>query len=161
MLDLFRSLATYNVWANGRMLDTAALLTPRQFIAGDGDAPSIRDILVHMLAAQRIWQERCRGVPITPWARPEEYPDVATLRAAWADVDAAWRSYLETRSEADLLGTLTYVNLKGEAWSYLYWQAMLQELNHATQHRSEVAWLLTAAGYSPGDLDYLVYIDGR
>ena len=39
------------------------------------------------------------------------------------------------------------------------WQALAHVVNHGTQHRSEVAALLTAAGHSPGDLDMVDYID--
>jgi uncharacterized damage-inducible protein DinB len=35
----------------------------------------------------------------------------------------------------------------------------LHQVNHATQHRSEAALLLTRFGYSPGWLDLLVYVD--
>lgn len=42
---------------------------------------------------------------------------------------------------------------------YPLWQALLHQVNHATQHRSEAALLLTAAGHSPGNLDFLVYFD--
>ncbi|MER3418993.1 MAG: hypothetical protein C4290_00025, partial [Chloroflexota bacterium] len=46
------------------------------------------------------------------------------------------------------------------------WQLLLHQANHATQHRSEVAYLLTQMGHSPGDLDLLAYLlqggaDGR
>lgn len=159
MLEQIRSLNAYSAWANGQILDTAAKLTPQQFTASQGGAPSIRDILVHTLAGQRTWQERWRGAPVSPWWDTAEFPEVASLRAAWAEVNADGRAYLATLSEADLLAPLTYVNFSGETWSYIHWQTVLDEINHATQHRSEVAWLLTAAGHSPGDLDYLIYLD--
>jgi hypothetical protein len=33
------------------------------------------------------------------------------------------------------------------------------QANHATQHRSEAALLMTESGHSPGNLDYLIFHD--
>jgi uncharacterized damage-inducible protein DinB len=38
---------------------------------------------------------------------------------------------------------------------------MVHQVNHSTQHRSEVAAMLTQFGHSPGWLDFLVYIDSN
>jgi uncharacterized damage-inducible protein DinB len=53
------------------------------------------------------------------------------------------------------------VNFQGETWSYPLWQQLLHQVNHATQHRSEAALLLTRLGFSPGWLDLLVYLDAQ
>jgi uncharacterized damage-inducible protein DinB len=46
-----------------------------------------------------------------------------------------------------------------QLWNGLpLWQAMLHVVNHGTQHRSEAAAVLTAAGHPTGDLDYDDYL---
>ena len=44
-------------------------------------------------------------------------------------------------------------------WAYPLWQQMTHQVNHATQHRSEAAVLLTRHGRSPGGLDLLFFVD--
>ena len=46
-----------------------------------------------------------------------------------------------------------------ETWTYPLWQQMIHLVNHTTQHRSEVAAVLTRLGRSPGWLDFLLYVD--
>ena len=56
------------------------------------------------------------------------------------------------------------VDLDGDLLAYRHqgiaiWQMLAHVVNHGTQHRSEAAVLLTAAGRSPGDLDMSDYAD--
>jgi uncharacterized damage-inducible protein DinB len=54
---------------------------------------------------------------------------------------------------------IAYTNTKGKPFAYPLWQLMLHQANHATQHRSENAAMLTRFGHSPGDLDFVLYLD--
>ena len=46
-------------------------------------------------------------------------------------------------SDARLATIVEYTNLKGERWAYPLWLHMIHQVNHATQHRSEAAVMLT------------------
>jgi uncharacterized damage-inducible protein DinB len=159
VLNAVRTLYAYNAWANARILETAERLKLRQLIAaGDGGA-SVRDILVHTAWAQWLWLERWQGnSPREQW-NPAEFPYVATLRARWMEVEGATQRYLASLDESTLADAFSYVNTRGETWTYPRWEAMLHQVNHATQHRGEAALLMTGYGCSPGDLDLLVYED--
>lgn len=159
MLDHIRSLYEYSPWANDRILTTAARLDREQFLAENDGAGSIRDILAHTVWAQWTWLQRWRGAaPRGRWD-PTTFPDLAALRSRWADVEDATADYIAGLDASNLERVISYVNSAGQTWSYPLWQQLMHQVNHATQHRSEVALLLTAAGHSPGDLDVLRYFD--
>jgi uncharacterized damage-inducible protein DinB len=161
MLAAIRELYAYSAWANTRVLDTAEQLSPEQFTtAGDG-FDSVRDTLVHTASVQWLWLERWREMSPRELWDPAGFADVAALRIRWDEVEAATSEYVATLREPDLEGVVSYVNFQGERWAYPLWQQFLHQVNHATQHRSEAALLLTRLGYSPGWLDLLFYVDGK
>ena len=159
MLDAIRTLYAYNRWANGRLLDAAATIDPARFVAAEAGEPSIRDTLVHIAAAQELWRRRWLGESPTQRWEPVEFPDVASLRRRWEREEDAGAAFIDQLRAADLDRIVAYRNQRGEPWAYPLWQQMLHQANHAQQHRSEAALLLTRAGASPGQLDLLVYVD--
>lgn len=159
-----RTLYDYSGWANARILDAATSLTLDQLNApGDGAYGSVRETLVHAMSAQWGWLARWQStrptVPPTGRLDPADFPDVTAIRTRWDEIERATCAYVADVSGDDLDRVVRYVSASGETWAYPLWQQLIHQVNHGTQHRSEVAALLTRYGRSPGELDLLVFID--
>jgi uncharacterized damage-inducible protein DinB len=160
--EAIQTLYRYNPWANARILDTAEPLSPEQFLMGRGASfDSLRDTLVHTMSAHWLWLERWSGRSPTAAIDPREFSGLASIRARWAGIERDTQAFVADLSEARLASVVAYRNTKGERWAYPLWQQMIHQVNHATQHRSEAAMILTQFGHSPGDLDLLHFIDVR
>jgi uncharacterized damage-inducible protein DinB len=163
LAEALRELYGYNHWATERVLDAAAKLTPVQWLApGTAGRGSIRDTLVHLVSAQKRWLAWWDGShsPEAAYAivlDPADYPDLDSVRSIWTDSDRAIRAFAESLSDADVNREITTRLRDGRVFRLPLWQMMLHVANHGTQHRSEVAAMLTVFGHSPGDLDALVY----
>ena len=158
--EYIRTLYQYSAWANRRILDTAAGLALGQLTEGAGASyGSVRDTLVHTMSAQWIWLQRWKGVSPRAMLRAGDFPDLDAIRTHWAALERETRDFVDGLGEAQLARVISYTNTRGEEWAYPLWQMLIHQVNHATQHRSEAAMLLTQMGHSPGDLDLLVYMD--
>jgi uncharacterized damage-inducible protein DinB len=108
---------------------------------------------------QWLWLQRWKGMSPRTQLRPADFPDLAAIRSHWDGLERETRAFVERVGEAELARVIRYTNAKGESWAYPLWQMLIHQVNHATQHRSEAAMLLTQMGCSPGDLDLLIYVD--
>ncbi|HLI50788.1 MAG TPA: DinB family protein [Thermomicrobiaceae bacterium] len=164
LADLLRMTYDYNAWANAHIFDAAAQLNDEQLNApGDAGHGSIRGTLFHMLNAHKGWFSWFDGSfdPANPrgdWPDLDAYPDIASLRAYWDELDAQTTRFLAGLTDEDA------EQPKAEQPSdpqFPLWQYMLHVANHGTQHRSEVAAMLTAHGYSPGGIDMIFYMEEK
>jgi len=158
--DEVRTLYRYSAWATARIFQAASALDAAQLAAPSGASfSSVHDTLVHIMAAQWIWLSRWQGTSPTSLLEARVFPDLASLRARWDQIEADTRRFVATLTDADLARVVEYRNTRGELWAYPLWQQVVHQVNHATYHRGEVAAALTQLGHSPGDLDLLIYID--
>ena len=159
-VEWLRTLYEYSRWANERVLETSADLDPEQLTAPSGTGyGSIRDILVHTMFAQWLWLSRWQGEsPRSHWD-PADFQDLDTIRARWVEVERSTDAFLAGLDGARLDGIMSYATTRGAPRAQPLCPLMLHQVNHATQHRSEAAYLLTQHGHSPGDLDLLRYLE--
>ncbi len=161
VIKWLRALYGYNRWATEQVLEAAARLTPDQWLApGTAGRGSIRDTLVHLISAQRSWLSWWDGSLSAEAAyrltlNPADFPDLDSVREVWSSVARATQTFLDGLSEDDAERVYTHTLPNGLVFRQVLWQMLLHVANHGTQHRSEVAAMLTACGQSPGDLDLL------
>lgn len=149
----------YDAWAWNRVLAQVARLTHEQYVA---PAPtpqgSLRGTLVHGLSAERTWLLRWQGESPAVLLREDDVPTFAALAAAWEQVRVGLDGFVARVSDAELAATIQYKTTKGAPMANVLWQIIAHVVNHGTQHRSEAAMILTQFGFSPGDLDFIVFL---
>ncbi len=161
MKDYIQFLYAYNQWANERIFDACAELSQQEFLAGQGSSTadaSIRDTLTHLVGAQELWLARWGGNSPTTILQPQAFGTAALLRQYWEQVERHTRAYLDAIEEDVLRQAVVYKTTQGIVYTHPRWQLLAHQANHATQHRSEIAMLLTRLNHSPGDLDMLAYM---
>lgn len=162
MLEYIKMIYDYNDWGNQRILNTSELLSQEQL-----DAPtqngyaSLRATLVHTMHANWIWLSRWQGISPKVPLDARDFPTLASIRLRWQEEEQQTRAFLATLTESTLASDLTYQNLKGITFTLPLWQTMIHVVNHGTQHRSEIAFMLTALEHSPGDLDMSLFLNQR
>jgi uncharacterized damage-inducible protein DinB len=156
LVTLFR----YNDWANQRILRSTAALTPDQFLTvTDLSWGSVRDVLVHMMGAEWIWRMRLQhGAAPQQSLSPADFPTYDALVQRWRTEQAELSAYVAGLSDDEVNGPVLYRNTKGQAFEDILWHILTHVVNHGTQHRAEVAHVLTTYGRSPGDMDLIVFI---
>jgi uncharacterized damage-inducible protein DinB len=149
----------YNQWANAKILNTAANITPEQFLApASFPHGGLRGTLVHALFAEWIWRKRWEGISPTVRLAPEDFPTVESLQARWVEEEKQLMDFVNGVTDERLNGTFSYTNTSGKPFTRILWQAMVHVVNHGTQHRSEAAAILTDLGHSPGDIDLIFFL---
>ncbi len=157
--DDILTLYDYNYWANARVLNAAARVTPEQFMApANLSHGSLRGALVHTLAAEVVWRLRCQeGVSLAALPSDGEFPTLDAIRARWQAEEHAMRAYLTALTDEAFGRAVKYKTTKGAPHENVLWHLLAHVVNHGTQFRSEAGVALTGYGQSPGDLDMLAF----
>jgi uncharacterized damage-inducible protein DinB len=132
----------------------------------DPAAPTIRDLratLVHELDVEWSWRERLDGPDPTSFDQAvddlsvEDLPTLDAIEVRWREDEAAMRAWLGRLDDAFLAAPCdAEVPSAHPRWFHL-----MHLYSHAIQQFADAAVLLTAAGQSPGELDFLDFADTR
>ena len=150
----------FNYQRNTRVLDFAAKLSAEQCNAPQdiGRRTSLRETLFHILTVEEEWFYFCEhGVTNFGNQRLDAFPDVAALRTFSDQNYGLMLMYLENLDEEKLTATVTGQVGNDPHRTLSIWYILSHVLFHSTQHRSEVAEMLTRFGHSPSFIDFMNY----
>jgi len=145
-----RTLLDYHYWARDRLLEALEPLTPEQLARDLGSSfRSIRDTVAHIYAAEWAWHERWIGRSPTAPLPADQFPDVASIRAAWTVHEAKMRAFVDGLGDAGPSRTIEYTLLSGQGGANALWQMLQHVVNHASYHRGQVTTMLRQVGAAP------------
>jgi uncharacterized damage-inducible protein DinB len=163
LADAMRNSYRYDDWATAKIFEAAEGLTAEQ-LDTDGPIPhgTIRKTLLHLLIVHKRFLSWWDGsLPAQEaymqTADPADYPDLAAVRAFWQQIAEQTRAFVDDLTDEDAARYLGTTGPDGSEFGFPCWQIMQHVANHNTQHRSEVAIMLTEFGCSPGDIDLIFY----
>ncbi len=136
--DVFR----YNLWANLRLLETCAELSDAQLDATTkGMFGSVRETLIHMLASEEGYARTVTGKISTPPLEDlTQLPDFDELRRRAQGSGEALIAFAEQVDQGELSRIL---HLDGGTYDAPVIVVVIQAINHAIDHRSQIAMLLS------------------
>lgn len=149
------TLFAHNTWANLKLLDFCAQLSDSALDAtAIGSYGSIRETLVHILRAEVSYVERVIGRRPPQPLTGDPFPGFAALQdvARWAG-DELLQLALSAQKD-----TLVQEREQGLACAYPLASLIVQEVTHATEHRTQIATIITQLGLEPPDLSTWQYM---
>lgn len=155
MTSILVKLFEHNRWANRRAAEACAGLTDAQLDATVvGTADSVRNTLMHIAGAEQRYVMLLSGRQPT-YSERDGWPGAETLKRA-LDVSGSALADLAGHADPDEV-------LRGERGGQPYeLPAMIvytQVINHATEHRSQIATILTQQGVEPPDFQAWAWLD--
>jgi uncharacterized damage-inducible protein DinB len=145
LLEYLHRQFAYDEWANREVL--AALS------ASTVSTPRPRQLLAHILSAERLWLERIRkqsqSLPLWPDFSIEQ------SKAQISELASLWNKYLARLSSLALSETIAYHNSKGESWTSTVQDILTHVVFHSAYHRGQIASQMRAAGEQPAYTDFI------
>jgi uncharacterized damage-inducible protein DinB len=161
-----RLLFEYDRWANQRVFQAAAALTPEQFTRDlGGSFRSVRDTLVHIVGGESGWLTYWNATSHSEafltelWDRHdvlfrgEAYPDFAAVRAKWAEIEKEQIAFVESVTDEALAKTFPVRDKQ------LTLAQLMQHLaNHSTYHRGQVSLMMRQLDATPVQTDFAFFL---
>lgn len=149
MKNYFLKLFNYDQFANKSILKA---------ILDAGKPQQAVKLMAHLLAAQQIWLNRCKGLPAIGGAL---WPDWKADTFEWLidENHTQWLDFIEGLEPEDFQRVIQYKNSRGDGYENQLEDVLAHLINHGTHHRAQAGQQLKFAGFEKLPItDYIFYI---
>jgi uncharacterized damage-inducible protein DinB len=143
MKKLILPYASYNLWANGVLIDTIKGLTEEQYRQEvPSSFPGLFATLQHMWDAESIWWQRIKLMEQV--RRPsEDFSGTFTdMTDSLMQQSKQWHEWVLNAQEHMLNHEFIYYNSRKEKFKQPVYQVLLHLFNHSTYHRGQLVTML-------------------
>lgn len=145
-----RYLWQYMAHADGEMLKAAGTVPEDGFFREQSiSVGSVHKLLVHSLAAERIWLERLRGNEVRQMIGAQDLPTLAEIARTWPPLHAELLAFAAEQTPETLSAILHGKNTKGVPFALPVGAVMHHVADHATYHRGQLNSMIKLAGGTP------------
>lgn len=159
-VEYFQKMFHYNYWANDKVWECILALSEEQFrYPCDYSVGSIHEQIVHMMSAEELWLERIQASRNpNSLALADDYPTREAIADHWQTIRHDWIVYLDELTPEDLESEIAFVSVTyNKTFTNPRWEAILQVLNHSTDHRAQILSLIHQVGGNSTAQDFIFY----
>ncbi len=157
MASILIKLFEHNRWANLRAVEACAGLADAQLDASvPGTAGSVRHTLMHIAGAEQRYVMRLSGRQPT-YGERDGWPGAEKLRQ---ELDESGGALIELARSANPDEVLRG-EYQGRPYELPVATVYVQAINHATEHRAQIATILTQQDVEPPDFSGWAWDTGR
>ena len=143
MKELLEQYASYNLWANERLLNIAVMLEPalqQQNIASS--FANLQATFQHIWDAESAWFQRVKLQEQIHVPSASVNSNMQEIADGLISQSKQWEELTQKSTEAALEHVFAYYNSKKEYCKNPVWKTLLHVFNHGTYHRGQVITIL-------------------
>lgn len=147
MKELLQQFATYNIWANQKIMELIlSLPEEKQMAEVPSSFNSLYKTVLHMWDAESAWWQRMKLQERLVIPSENFNGTIKDLVNGLMQQSAQWLDWVSSASDIALDHVFQYQNSKKEQFKQPIYQMMLHVFNHGTYHRGQLINMLRQLG---------------
>ena len=147
MKELLQQLASYNIWANQKIMEVILTLPDEKQVAEvPSSFSSLYKTVLHMWDAESIWWQRMKLHERLIVPSENFNGSMKDIINGLIQQSTQWLDWVSSASDIALDHVFQYQNSKKEQFKQPIYQMMLHVFNHDTYHRGQLINMLRQLG---------------